>query len=460
MKRVIGVVPDTDLLPFKIQQPRADKTKPVVDYKKFPSPKDNKANKFSEMLQQQMAINENKENSTDKVVSDGNVELNSLFSTTQSLKKEKNLKSFQTEDLSLADVFNWLQQLINGLNVAIQKDDGKELSEKQNFYVELQKEVQKLIQDFLNNGVLNVDKLSQKISQLLEEKLGVKLQPDAIATAIKSDNFKEVLKVYSDKNVDINNTNIQTTDSIVFSQQAIKKDGTDNLTLLNENLSLIDNQRILEENKEIIPKTKDSQPDSNSKILTIKNEKNLGENQQLQQNDFAFLKNDGKTFENQLINHQSSKLKEAPESQIFDQIVKSINFLKNDMFSTISIQLKPEFLGKLQINLKSVDGNIIATIITDSEKVKHQIESNIGILSAQLDLKGIKIDSFNVTVDKNMQFTSQYNGQQQSYNDNSQEQNLHRVYSGYLHYDLAEAEETETLQQIYNISQDHIDVRA
>jgi len=130
------------------------------------------------------------------------------------------------------------------------------------------------------------------------------------------------------------------------------------------------------------------------------------------------------------------------------------------MFSTISIQLKPEFLGKLQINLKSVDGNIIATIITDSEKVKHQIESNIGILSAQLDLKGIKIDSFNVTVDKNMQFTSQYNGQQQSYNDNSQEQNLHRVYSGYLHYDLAEAEETETLQQIYNISQDHIDVRA
>ncbi|MDI3500290.1 MAG: flagellar hook-length control protein FliK, partial [Thermoanaerobacter sp.] len=77
-----------------------------------------------------------------------------------------------------------------------------------------------------------------------------------------------------------------------------------------------------------------------------------------------------------------------------------------------------------------------------------------------LDLKGIKIDSFNVTVDKNMQFTSQYNGQQQSYNDNSQEQNLHRVYSGYLHYDLAEAEETETLQQIYNISQDHIDVRA
>lgn len=62
--------------------------------------------------------------------------------------------------------------------------------------------------------------------------------------------------------------------------------------------------------------------------------------------------------------------------------------------------MKPEFLGKLQINLKSAEGNISATIITDSEKLKHQIESNIGILNTQLDLKGIKINSFNVTVDK------------------------------------------------------------
>ncbi|AIS52523.1 flagellar hook-length control protein FliK [Thermoanaerobacter kivui] len=460
---MIGVVPDTDLLPFKIQQPRADKTKPVVDYKKFPSSKDNKANKFSEMLHQQIAINENNESLTEKVASDSNVDLKNLLQTTQSLKEEKNLKSFQTDDLSLADVFNALQQLISALNVAIQSDDGKQLIEEQNFYVEMQKELQKLIQDFLNNGVLDVDKLSKKISQLLEEKFGVKLQPDAIATTIKSSNFKEVLKVYSDKNVDIKNMNTQKTDSIVFSQQAIKKDATDNLaplTAKNENLSLIDNKRISEENiKGSIPKAKDSQPDSNSKILTIKNEKNFVEDQQLQQNDFAFLKNDAKTFENQLINHQSSKLKEAPESQIFDQIIKSINFSKNDISSTISIQLKPEFLGKLQINLKSVDGNIIATIITDSEKLKHQIESNIGILNTQLDLKGIKIDSFNVTVDKNMQFTSQYNGQQ-SYNDNSREQNLHRGYASYLHYDLAEVEETEALQLIYNLSQDHIDVRA
>jgi len=452
---VIEVLPDTNLLPFNIQQPRTDRSKTVASFQK-----DNKLNKFSKMLQQQVAINENnKENSTGKEVSDSSVELNSLFSTTQSLKEEKNLKSFQTDDLSLADVFNALQQLISALNVAIQSDDGNQLIEKQNFYLEMQKEVQRLMQDFLNNGVLDVDKLSQKISQLLEGKFGVKLQPDAIATAIKSNNFKEVLKAYKDENVDIKNMNTQKTDSNVFLQHIIKKEVRENLTptTKNEDSSVIDNQHIPERNKEDIPKTKDSQPELNN---TIKEERNTGENQQLQQNDFTFLKNDGKTFGNQLINHQNSKLKEVPESQIFDQIVKSMNFSKNDISSTISIQLKPEFLGKLQINLKSIDGNIIATIITDSEKLKHQIESNIGILNTQLDLKGIKIDSFNVTVDKNMQFTSQYNGQQQSYNDNSQEQNLHRAYGGYLHYDLAEAEETETLQRIYNLSQEHIDVRA
>ena len=454
---MIGVVPDTDLLPFKIQQPRVDRSKAVVSFQK-----DNKVNKFSKMLQQQVAINKNKENSMNKVVSDGNAELNGLFSTTRSLKEEKNLKSFQTEDLSLVDVFNLLQQLINGLNVAIQKDDGKQLIEKQDFYAELQKEVQKLMQDFLNNGVLDVDKLSQKISQLLEEKLGIKVQPDKIATAIRSSNFKEVLELYKDENVDVKNLNTQKTDSFVFSQQIIKKDTIDNLTPVtskNKNLPL-NNQYISEENKENILETNDSQSGLSTKILTIKEEKNAGENKQLQPNDFTFLENNEKTFKNQLVNHQSSKLKEAPESQIFDQIVKSMNISKNHTSSTISIQLKPEFLGKLQINLKSAEGNISATIITDSEKLKHQIESNIGILNTQLDLKGIKINSFNVTVDKNLQFTSQYNGQQQSYNDNSQQQNFHRVYSGYLHYDFAEADETELLQQIYDISHDHIDVRA
>jgi len=454
---VIGVVPDTDLLPFKIQQPRVDRSKAVVSFQK-----DNKVNKFSKMLQQQVAINKNKENSMNKVVSDGNAELNGLFSTTRSLKEEKNLKSFQTEDLSLVDVFNLLQQLINGLNVAIQKDDGKQLIEKQDFYAELQKEVQKLMQDFLNNGVLDVDKLSQKISQLLEEKLGIKVQPDKIATAIRSSNFKEVLELYKDENVDVKNLNTQKTDSFVFSQQIIKKDTIDNLTPVtskNKNLPL-NNQYISEENKENILETNDSQSGLSTKILTIKEEKNAGENKQLQPNDFTFLENNEKTFKNQLVNYQSSKLNDAPESQIFDQIVKSMNISKNHTSSTISIQLKPEFLGKLQINLKSAEGNISATIITDSEKLKHQIESNIGILNTQLDLKGIKINSFNVTVDKNLQFTSQYNGQQQSYNDNSQQQNFHRVYSGYLHYDFAEADETELLQQIYDISHDHIDVRA
>jgi len=455
---VIGVVPDTDLLPFKIQQPRVDRSKTVVSFQK-----DNKVNKFSKMLQQQEAINRNKEYSMNKVASDGNAELNGLFSTTRSLKEEKNLKSFQTEDLSLVDVFNLLQQLINGLNVAIQKDDGKQLIEKQDFYAELQKEVQKLMQDFLNNGVLDVDKLSQKISQLLEEKLGIKVQPDKIATAIRSSNFKEVLDLYKDENVDVKNLNTQETESFVFSQQIIKKDTMDNLTLVtskNRNLPL-NNQHISEENKENILETNDSQSGLSTKILVVKEEKNAGENKQLQPNDFTFLENNGKTFKNQLVNYQSSKLNDAPESQIFDQIVKSMNISKNHTSSTISIQLKPEFLGKLQINLKSAEGNISATIITDSEKLKHQIESNIGILNTQLDLKGIKINSFNVTVDKNLQFTSQYNGQQQSYNGNSQQQNLHRVvYSGYLHYDFAEAEETEPLQQIYNISHDHIDVRA
>ncbi len=143
-------------------------------------------------------------------------------------------------------------------------------------------------------------------------------------------------------------------------------------------------------------------------------------------------------------------------NDIIDQIVKNVNITKTDTESNIKIQLKPDFLGNLEINIKSVNGSLTANILTDNEKVKHQIEMNLNILNNQLESKGIKIDSFNVSIDRNMQFASQYSGQEDS-SQRYKSLNNSKVRINYEDYDDAEFQ-TQTYSTLNSISNDHVDV--
>jgi flagellar hook-length control protein FliK len=145
--------------------------------------------------------------------------------------------------------------------------------------------------------------------------------------------------------------------------------------------------------------------------------------------------------------------------KLFQRIVDSVFAIKSKETSSVTVNLKPEALGKLQINLRSVDGNLVATIITESEKTKRQIESNLPLLHAQLDLKGIKIENVNVTVDRNFQFTYQYTGegthQRHSYGENQNPGYRHFASRGYLMTEGVEA----FSQGVYS-GDGHLDLRA
>lgn len=449
-----GILLDTELLPFAVVNVKPDGIKAATNSQKNLATKGDSPPKFSKVLNQQLqlAVKENGETLSSKIEKDKNIE------------EGQDAKFADIEDTLIKDVFNWLQYLINTLNVTGQMREGEQQSVgSQELVGVFQKEVGQLLQNFFQGKNLDIDKISQKISQLLEKNFGIKLQSDTIANAIKTGNFEEILSLYKNKNLDGEIAKVQESDMYVSRLQSSNaKEGKNNLTQVkeeDENLAQLNSQRLLSTvSKDNSTKSKNLPSNSNNEFFAIKKDGDFEQNQSLQQNDFAFLKHDTKIFDNQLI-QQNSKYHQKPEIQIFDQIINNIILSKNEVSSTISIQLKPEFLGKLQINLKSIDGNIIATIITDSEKLKHQIESNLAILNSQLDLKGIKIDSFNVTVDKNMQFTSQYNGQQ-GFNDASKQQNMQKGYVNYLVYELPQTEEIDLPPQNYQISQDHIDVKA
>ncbi|MFQ5455220.1 MAG: flagellar hook-length control protein FliK [Nitrospirota bacterium] len=94
------------------------------------------------------------------------------------------------------------------------------------------------------------------------------------------------------------------------------------------------------------------------------------------------------------VNHTISK------SEIFDQILKNTtHFIKKDS-NSVTISLKPEHLGKLQIEISEKDNLIKATIVTENLIIKEIIESNQSSLKNALAQNGLSINYFSVLVDQ------------------------------------------------------------
>ena len=84
--------------------------------------------------------------------------------------------------------------------------------------------------------------------------------------------------------------------------------------------------------------------------------------------------------------------------QLVRQIVEEIRASVNENVSSLEMQLNPESLGKLNIQLVSKNGEITANIVAQSEAVKEVIESQIVMLKETLLEQGIKIEAVEVTV--------------------------------------------------------------
>ena len=90
----------------------------------------------------------------------------------------------------------------------------------------------------------------------------------------------------------------------------------------------------------------------------------------------------------------------------------------------INIQLEPESLGKVNIQLKVENGEVLAKLIVESQQVKGYLEQNINGLRSNLVRQGFNIDQ--IYVESNDNYREQHNSQQgfqQQQQHFSQEQN-------------------------------------
>ncbi|ANX00560.1 flagellar hook-length control protein FliK [Thermoclostridium stercorarium] len=119
------------------------------------------------------------------------------------------------------------------------------------------------------------------------------------------------------------------------------------------------------------------------------------------QNDF------GRVAENQsLQNEQMSELKYVPSEKfsiinkenIIHQVAEKVKVLTTSDRSEMVIQLKPESLGRIQLQVIHERGEIIAKFLAESEQVKAILESNMQMLRDALEKSGVDIQSLSVSV--------------------------------------------------------------
>jgi flagellar hook-length control protein FliK len=83
---------------------------------------------------------------------------------------------------------------------------------------------------------------------------------------------------------------------------------------------------------------------------------------------------------------------------IIDQIVEQTKVILKSDTTSIEMQLNPENLGKIFLNISSKEGTVSAQLFAQNEAVRAALETQIATLTENLNQAGVKVDAIEVSV--------------------------------------------------------------
>lgn len=129
---------------------------------------------------------------------------------------------------------------------------------------------------------------------------------------------------------------------------------------------------------------------------------------------------------------------------IIKQITDKVSVHFKQGITSMEIQLNPEHLGKVNLEVIAKNGMITASITTESQMAKDAIESQMIILKENLMNQGIKVEEVEVTIAAH-QFEHNLDGQKEREDERSAGQG--KVKSSNLDLDLESLDSEEILEQ-------------
>lgn len=114
------------------------------------------------------------------------------------------------------------------------------------------------------------------------------------------------------------------------------------------------------------------------------------------------------TFENPVLqaiqnavnNVQSVAVSEesVQQTNVVRQIVEQVRLNMNQQSTSLELQLYPEHLGRIQINIVSKQGVMTASIVAETESAKQAIESGLLNLKEAMEQQDLKVEAIEVAV--------------------------------------------------------------
>ena len=131
-------------------------------------------------------------------------------------------------------------------------------------------------------------------------------------------------------------------------------------------------------------------------------------------------------------------------SDVIRQIVEQVRLNMNQNTTSMELQLNPEHLGKVQINVAAKEGVMTARIVVETEAARQAVEGGLTSLKETLEQQNLKVDAIEVMVS-----TTGFEGQeekQDSYKKESETKSRKKLDLADLEDDVSQGEEAETLK--------------
>ncbi len=103
-------------------------------------------------------------------------------------------------------------------------------------------------------------------------------------------------------------------------------------------------------------------------------------------------------FVQKLTEDLSAKVGEVKANDIVRQVVEQTQLQVKQGVTSLEMQLYPEHLGKVLVQVVSNEGTITAQITAESEAAKTALESQLTLLKENLNNQGVKVENVEVTI--------------------------------------------------------------
>ncbi|OCL27088.1 hypothetical protein U472_06300 [Orenia metallireducens] len=196
-----------------------------------------------------------------------------------------------------------------------------------------------------------------------------------------------------------------------INQSNIARLSRDNQNKVERNIDIKGKDIVVEENK-VVTKSEQIFTEKSKDIIVS------SEQQGSKEVDFSstknFVVNNSQTLDNTSPNKIIVSNKEVTFKNIADQITKQVDLVSNNKGKDITIELRPEALGRLHLKVTVKDGIVSAKILAENGQIKELLEGNLGKLRNNLGQKNLQIENFDVSTG--------HNGEElaQSFNENRQ----------------------------------------